>query len=409
MSASHPDSPSSFVLSAYRAILDLPSENILGVGDYIPIPDFPANILSNLCDEAIEVFKQEPMVVELQSPQYIVGDLHGSLHDLLRILKIADPFSNNFLFLGDYVDRGQFSTEVITILLALKCQKAKITLIRGNHEFEEVCSIYGFKNEILHLFGSEALFHKYLKVFSYLPIAATIDNISFCVHGGISQHLHNINALKTVQRPLTDSSMPLIHDIMWSDPSSVFSMYSESTRGDCYTFGYEAVRKFSSETNFHLIIRAHQYVEDGFKIELDNTVITIFSASSYKFDRSNKSAVIRFNGKSVDKLIFDPYPRLMRESAMFFTMKSPNKTKIINKSSSITFMTRIAPSGSMKNLIGKMGNRKLAGRIGMNHIPNSNSAASMNTFVNTPTSGQKPFQIPKNLMTFCFQENDENC
>ena len=389
---------SSTILSAYRAILDLPVENVPNVGDFIPIPDFSVSLLLSLCDEAIEIFRKEPMLVELKSPQTIVGDLHGSLHDLLRILKVDDPFKSPFLFLGDYVDRGQFSIEVITILLSLKCQGAKITMIRGNHEFEEVCSKYGFKDEILKVYGIEPLFTKFLEVFSYIPIAATIDNVVFCVHGGISQHLNSMSQLAMVQRPLKDTSIPLIHDIMWSDPSSMYPGYSESFRGDCFVFGIEAVKLFYKKTNMQLIIRAHQYNVDGIKVELNNSVVTVFSASSYKFDNSNKSAILRLNGKNLDKKVFEPYERMKRENAMFFTMKAPNPTKQVNKSSSITLMSSSSSHFSLKNA-------KQKSRL--NIIPNSNSMMSMNLFRTCPQNKPKCATPMHSISTFILSENDE--
>ena len=147
--------PAKYILASYSFISSCSYQEIIDFGyeskEGNPIPSFDENVLIELCEEARSVFEKEDNILELEGDFIIVGDIHGSIHDLLRILKFHEENDSRVLFLGDYVDRGHFSLECITILFALKVQYPnKFYLIRGNHEFDSLCSQYGFKDEILN-------------------------------------------------------------------------------------------------------------------------------------------------------------------------------------------------------------------------------------------------------------------
>ena len=134
--------------------------------------------------------KKEETLLELEAPIKICGDFHGQFHDMLQMLEIAgDPANTKFLIMGDYVDRGQNSVEVICLLLALKLRyRTNIYLLRGNHESEKICQIYGFYDEIKRRYNI-SLWRSFVKLFDYLPIAALIDERILCMHGGLSPEL----------------------------------------------------------------------------------------------------------------------------------------------------------------------------------------------------------------------------
>ena len=141
-----------YIFSTYKTILSLPKEKILQVGyqmaDGNPIPSFDEDLLVNLCSDAQKIFEGEDNILEIDGDVIIVGDIHGSLHDLLRIFNYVEIRKCRILFLGDYVDRGEFSLECITLLLSLKIlYPQRCFLIRGNHEFDTMCAQYGFKKE----------------------------------------------------------------------------------------------------------------------------------------------------------------------------------------------------------------------------------------------------------------------
>ena len=105
----------------------------------------------NLCEDAAKIFEKEENIIELNGNVIIVGNIHGSFHDLLRIFNYVQNDVSKVLFLGDYVDRCKFSIECITLLFTLKILfPHKFYLLRGNHEFDTMCSNYGFKKEILN-------------------------------------------------------------------------------------------------------------------------------------------------------------------------------------------------------------------------------------------------------------------
>lgn len=314
---------SEFILSAYQTILETDIHDLLRVGSEIALPLFSEETLKDLCQETVKRLSSQPMVINLESPICVVGDIHGSIHDLLRIFILnGNPSSTHYLFLGDYVDRGQFSIEVISILFSMYCQGTHITLLRGNHEHHEICANYGFKAELESVYQSTDLFDSFTEAFEYLPLVAIINQSIFCVHGGISQHFTTVNAIASIPRPLKDCSQPgLVHDLLWSDPSPTSTGFSESLRGNCLTFGCDAMRHFLMKSNLRLVIRAHQYIEQGVHSDLNNTCITVFSASSYHGNGSNKSAVIHLDGEELKPEYYDPLPRLERASAQFFSMR----------------------------------------------------------------------------------------
>ena len=107
------------------------------------------NEIKNICLKSKEILKDEPNIISLESPITICGDIHGQFDDLLELFQIGGkPPETNFLFLGDYVDRGYNSIETILTFLILKIKYSdRITLIRGNHESKFISQTYGLYEE----------------------------------------------------------------------------------------------------------------------------------------------------------------------------------------------------------------------------------------------------------------------
>lgn len=112
------------------------------------VPIQPAEIFF-IIDEASKIIEDQPILLELNTPLNICGDVHGQFHDLLRVLHQGrHPPHSNYLFLGDYVDRGRNSIEVLCLLLIYKIRyPANVFLLRGNHETLRINAIYGFLSE----------------------------------------------------------------------------------------------------------------------------------------------------------------------------------------------------------------------------------------------------------------------
>ena len=188
----------------------------------LKLPKFQISYLLNLIFEVKNIFQSEPILLTISSPIVVIGDLHGHFLDLIRILQIYGlPITKQLLFLGDFVDRGEFSIETIVYIYLLKYHfPDNVKIIRGNHEFEYICSTSGFLNEINGFYGEPQLFYAFMESFSYFPIAAVIDNSILAVHGGIGPSLETVDQIKELERPLVEFGDDLLDSLLWSDPSS---------------------------------------------------------------------------------------------------------------------------------------------------------------------------------------------
>ena len=117
------------------------------------IVNMTENEVRTLCLKSREIFLSQPILLELEAPLKICGDIHGQYTDLLRLFEYGGfPPEANYLFLGDYVDRGKQSLETICLLLAYKIKYPEnFFLLRGNHECASINRIYGFYDECMHV------------------------------------------------------------------------------------------------------------------------------------------------------------------------------------------------------------------------------------------------------------------
>jgi serine/threonine-protein phosphatase 4 catalytic subunit len=148
-----------------------------------------------LCGKAKEVLAEEGNILNVSGPITICGDIHGQIYDLLELFKIGgDPPYSNYLFLGDFVDRGRHSIETFLLLLALKVRyPSRVALIRGNHESRQITQIYGFYEECLRKYGSLNVWRHCIEVFDMLSLSALVDGSIFCVHGGLSPDVRQLD------------------------------------------------------------------------------------------------------------------------------------------------------------------------------------------------------------------------
>lgn len=246
-----------------------------------------------VCAKARNIFLLQPSLLELSPPVKVVGDVHGQYGDLIRIFtKCGFPPQTNYLFLGDYVDRGKQSLETILLLLCYKIKYPEnFFLLRGNHECANVTRVYGFYDECKRRCNIKT-WKLFIDTFNTLPIAAIVAGKIFCVHGGLSPVLNSMEEIRNIARPTDVPDFGLLNDLLWSDPADTMNEWEDNERGVSYVFSKVAINKFLQKFGFDLVCRAHMVVEDGYEFFNDRTLVTVFSAPNYCGEFDNWGAVM---------------------------------------------------------------------------------------------------------------------
>lgn len=254
--------------------------------------------ITAICTAAREVFLSQPSLVELSPPVKIVGDVHGQYTDLIRMFEMCGfPPTSNYLFLGDYVDRGKQSLETILLLMCYKLKfPENFFLLRGNHECANVTRVYGFYDECKRRCNIK-IWKTFVDTFNTLPIAAIVAGKIFCVHGGLSPTLQHMDDIRAVARPTDVPDYGLLNDLLWSDPADMETEWEENERGVSYCFNKKVILDFLQRHDFDLVCRAHMVVEDGYEFFNDRTLVTVFSAPNYCGEFDNWGAVMSVSGE----------------------------------------------------------------------------------------------------------------
>jgi serine/threonine-protein phosphatase PP1 catalytic subunit len=304
--------------------------------------DISVQDATNLCNQAREVLLSQPMLLELGAPIKICGDIHGQYTDLLRLFEYGgfppevswgwglgaalmelpsalvaltarcmvwlnllaavfqsfahffsvSSYQANYLFLGDYVDRGKQSLEVVCLLFAYKIKYPEnFFILRGNHECAGINRIYGFYDECRRRF-SVKLWKAFCNTFNCLPCTAVIDDKIICMHGGLSPELSQMEQIANIARPCDVPDTGLLCDILWADPDPSITGWNENDRGVSFTFGGDVVRQFLRRHDLDLVVRAHQVVEDGYEFFAGRELVTVFSAPNYCGEFDNAGAMM---------------------------------------------------------------------------------------------------------------------
>ncbi|KAF6003776.1 Serine/threonine-protein phosphatase 5 [Cyanidiococcus yangmingshanensis] len=229
----------------------------------------------------------------------VCGDTHGQFFDLANIFKLngLPSAENPYLFNGDFVDRGSWSVEVITTLLAFLVHDPRcMHLVRGNHESRNMNKIYGFEGEVRHKY-SEHVFELFEELFQTLPLGYLIEGQSkkraLVVHGGLfSRDGVKLDALLRLDRFVEPPSAGLLSELLWSDPQKE-NGWGMSKRGVGVSFGPDVTKRFLDDNQLTLLIRSHEMKDDGYEVEADGRLITIFSAPNYCDQMGNRGAYVR--------------------------------------------------------------------------------------------------------------------
>ncbi|ORZ22931.1 protein phosphatase x-2 [Absidia repens] len=268
----------------------------------------PEYSMRQLCNKVREILAEESTVVPIHSPVTLCGDIHGQFYDLLKLFEVGgDIPSTSYMFMGDFVDRGRYSLETLTLLLLYKVKYPdRITLTRGNHESRQVTRVYGFYDECLAKYQSSKVWEWCCTVFDYLPLAAIIDGSIFCVHGGLSPELPTIDSIRTLFRmqELPQTGGPC--DLLWSDPESQVDSWAISPRGGGFLFGHLPTDAFCRNNGVDLIVRSHQLADEGFNFPFPNkNLVTLWSAPNYCYRCGNKAAILKVPDDRTDILDSD--------------------------------------------------------------------------------------------------------
>ncbi|ADM12448.1 Ser/Thr protein phosphatase PP4 [Encephalitozoon intestinalis ATCC 50506] len=254
-----------------------------------------------LVEEVRKILESEPNVLYIDTPVNVVGDVHGQFYDVLNMMSLMeDPSEKPYLFLGDYVDRGYNSVDLILLLFVYKrLYRNTLHLLRGNHETRMLSSVYGFKEECVRRYDL-VVYWRICEAFQYLPIAAVVLGKYFCVHGGLVPGM----SLDFLMKHDRIGEITEINDILWSDPDETLG-FRKSQRGAGYLFGEDVLRNFLDEHGLFHFVRSHQLVNDGYKVYFDGKLYTVWGAPNYCYSSGNIACVMAIDENGHDFRLFD--------------------------------------------------------------------------------------------------------
>ncbi|EKM52796.1 uncharacterized protein PHACADRAFT_261428 [Phanerochaete carnosa HHB-10118-sp] len=255
--------------------------------------NLPETDMKTLCERVRCILMEESNIQPVSSPVTICGDIHGQFWDLLELLrKGGAPPETSYIFMGDFVDRGHYSLETVSLLLALKAKYPdKVTLLRGNHESRQITQVYGFYDECQQKYGSALVWKACCSVFDYMNLAAIIDGETLCVHGGLSPDIRTLDQIRVLSRAQEIPHEGAFCDLMWSDPDEVEN-WAVSPRGAGWLFGASVTQEFNHVNSLRLIARAHQLVQEGYKYMFDEQLVTVWSAPNYCYRCGNMASIL---------------------------------------------------------------------------------------------------------------------
>lgn len=200
------------------------------------------NEVKSLCEKAKEIFGRESNVQPIRAPITVCGDIHGQYHDLMELFKIGGSLPDtNYLFMGDYVDRGYYSVETVSLLVCLKVRfPERITILRGNHESRQITQVYGFYDECIKKYGNSNVWNCFMDLFDYMPLTALIEDKIFCLHGGLSPSIDRLDDIRLLNRRMEVPHEGPMCDLLWSDPDDRVG-WGASPRGTllCVPFSFD--------------------------------------------------------------------------------------------------------------------------------------------------------------------------
>uniref|UniRef100_A0A914HWJ3 Serine/threonine-protein phosphatase n=1 Tax=Globodera rostochiensis TaxID=31243 RepID=A0A914HWJ3_GLORO len=330
--------------------------------------------IQQLCHVAQKVLNKKTTLAEIAPPIFLFGPVHGQYSDLLRMFnKIGYPTGDKkYMFIGDFVDRGNQSLEVGVLLMSYMVrEEAKratrvsgtvkyadtFVLLRGNHEVASVNEKYGFKKEIEERYGEAESNHTYWsfnKAFALLPFAGLVGNKILCkneemwhqtsasqpqpglqriekncMHGGISPKILSLQQLRNLNRTMVEevTEETVENDLLWADPNeNITGVIFNKGRGTSVYFGMDVVESLLKRLDIDRIVRAHEVWPGGIKYFAGGRLISVFSAPRYQGKRPNTAAVLHVAAD-------------LKHTAIFFKPNYGTPATPINATTSATIST----------------------------------------------------------------------
>jgi len=277
------------------------------------------DVALKIISETTAIFAKEKNVLDVTAPVTVCGDVHGQFYDLVKLFEVGGPpEKTRYLFLGDYVDRGNFSIEIVLYLWSLKnLFRDTFHLIRGNHECRHLSEYFTFKTECRVKY-SDKVYDACMDSFDCLPLAAIMNRQYLCVHGGLSPEIHSVDDIRKIDRFREPPPFGPMCDLLWADPTEDYGSekgiehFSNNTvRGCSYFFSYSACCAFLMHNGLLAIIRAHEAQDQGYRMYRKSSatgfpsLITIFSAPNYLDVYQNKAAVLKYETNDKRELVMN--------------------------------------------------------------------------------------------------------
>ena len=320
---------------------------------------FTKEEIESLVEEVIPIISKENSLIKIRSPCKIFGNIYGVYNDLMRFFESygnpSDSIQNGdinvmqYVFLGDFCDRGFYSLEVVLLLFALKVKYPYfIYIIRGHHEDRSINEFYGLGQECKERLNDDinkknSIFNSINKVFDYLPFGIMVDGSTLCVHGGIGSSIETLDNISNIVRPIQ-----VVHDVKnidqlhiidllyseYDDNESYYSVNNErdkNKKGFIVKYGKKRLDEFLNNNKINLLITSHQFIKDGFCTYNNDKLLTIFSATNYMDKYNNIGGMITIAKKMVHKRL-NIIPKLINlnndKKELYRKNKSPSPVKI---------------------------------------------------------------------------------
>lgn len=294
--------------------------------------------LSAILRQAAAVLEKEPNLLHLRSPITVVGDLHGQLLDLLDLFLInGEPPDVNYLFLGNWGDRGDYGVETVTLLLALKAAYPdRVHLLRGKHETRPITQVYGLYDDCARKYHSGAnVWTALMHVFDRLPLAAVVDDKVFCVSSGLSPELQTLAQIDDLHRCREVPYEGPMCDLVYSIPDVASCAqppldpdWRVSPQGAGWRFGPRATQAWLAANHLELMVTEHNYRDEGYQILHGGKLVTVYGAANYCERSPNVAACFTIQEDGNHYITqYGPAPRVAtpvkRESLLRSRFKAP--------------------------------------------------------------------------------------